>query len=71
MKRQNTQFPLTFVYSLAPDHGLFMKPYPERHISAKGVSQIHPPVSDVNFSSNISIPRVRVDIKKTEHDTTF
>ena len=46
-------------------------PYPQRHISAKSVSQIHPSVSGVNFSNNISIPQVRVNIKKTEHDTTF
>ena len=45
--------------------------YPQRHISAKSVSQIHPPVSGVNFLNNISIPQVRVNIKKTEHDTTF
>ena len=47
-------------------------PYPQRHISAKmGVSQIHPPVSGVNFSNNMSIPQVRVSIKKTKHYTTF
>ena len=42
-------------------------------ISAKGVSQtkIHPPDSGVNFSNNMSIPQVRVNIKKTEDDTTF
>ena len=41
------------------------------HISAKGVSQIHSPVSGVDFSNNILILQVRVNIKKTEHDTTF
>ena len=51
--------------------GFPWNPYPQRHISAKGVSQIHPPVSSVNFSNNISIPQVRVSIKKTEHDTSF
>ena len=48
-----------------------MKSYPQRDISAKGFSQIHPSTSGVNFSNNISVPRVRVNIKKTEHDTTF
>ena len=43
----------------------------QRHISAKGVYQIHSPVSGVKFPNNISIPKVRVNIKKTEHDTTF
>ena len=51
--------------------GFPWNPYPQRHISAKGVSQIHPPVSGVNFLNNISIPQVRVNIKKTEHDKTF
>ena len=39
----------------------------------KGVSQtqINPPVSDVNFSNIIPIPQVRVNVKKTEHDTAF
>ena len=50
---------------------LSMKFYSQRHISAKGVSQIYPPVSGANFSNDISIPRVRVNIEKTEHDTTF
>ena len=36
-----------------------------------GVSQIHPPVSGVKFSNNMSIPPVWVNIKKTEHDATF
>ena len=36
--------------------GFPWNPYPQRRISAKGVSQIHPCVSDVNFSNNISIP---------------
>ena len=51
--------------------GFPWNPYPQRHISAKGVSQIHPPVFGVNFSNNISIPQVRVNIKKTKHNTTF
>ena len=57
---------------LPPGHRLSMKSlHTYRHISAKGVSQIHPPVSGVNFSNNISIPQARVNIKKTEHDLTF
>ena len=54
-----------------PSHRLSMKSYPQRHISAKGVSQIHPPVSGVNFSNNVLIHWVKVNIKKTERDTTF
>ena len=47
--------------------------YPQRHryYGKEGVSQIHPPVSGVNFSNNISVPQVWVNIKKIEHDTTF
>ena len=45
--------------------------YPQIHISVKGVSQIHPHVSGANFSNNISIPQVKVNIKKTEDGTTF
>ena len=51
--------------------GFPWNPYPQRHISAKGVSQIHPPVFGVNFSNNISIPQVRVNIKKTENWQNF
>ena len=36
-----------------------------------GVSHIHPPVFGVNFSNNLSIPQVWVNMKKIEHDTTF
>ena len=46
-------------------------PYPQRHISAKSVSQIHLLVSSVNFSNNVSILQVRVNIKKTEHVIIF
>ena len=51
--------------------GFPSNPQSQRHISVKGVSQIHHPVSGVNFSNNILIPRVRFNIKKTEHGTTF
>ena len=37
----------------------------------KGVFQIHPPVSGVNFTNNTSIPQFRVNVKETDHDTTF
>ena len=40
-------------------------------ISFHLISQIHLPVSGVNLSNNISIPQVRVNIKKTEYDTSF
>ena len=49
-----------------------MNSLPTEAYQCKGCfSEIHPPVSDVNFSNNISMLRVRVNIKKTEHDTTF
>ena len=66
MTRQHTQFPLTFVYSIAPRPQTFHEIPTHRDILVHviGVSQIHPPVSSVNFSNNISIPQVRVSIKK-------
>ena len=69
MTRQHTQFPLTFVYSLAPRPLAFYESL--IHRDKKGVSQIHSPVSGVNFSNNTSIPQVRVNIKKIEHETSF
>ena len=39
--------------------------------SAKGILQLQPPVSGVNFSNNISIPQVRVNITETEDGTIF
>ena len=57
---------------LSPGHLFSMKSPPtEAYLYKKGVSQIHPAVSGVNFSNNISIPQVWVNIKKIEHDTTF
>ena len=41
-----------------------------RRHSAKGVSQIDP-VSGFNFSNNISISQVRINIREGEHGTTF
>ena len=31
----------------------------------------NPGVSGLNFSNNISVSQVRVDVRETEHDTTF
>ena len=45
-------------------------PHDQRH-SAKGVFQIDHPVAGANFSNNISMSLVRVNIRETEHDTTF
>ena len=39
--------------------------------SAKGVFQIRPPVSGVNFSVNILLSQVRVNIKETENGKIF
>ena len=70
---QHTLFPLTFVYSLVPmSLALHEIPTNRGILVQKGCfSKIKPHVSDVNFSNNISIPQVLVNIKKTEHDTTF
>ena len=63
---------LAFSYSLALQVTDFpWNPYPQRNVSAKIVSEIHPPFSGVNFSNNVPIPLARVNIKKSEHDTTF
>ena len=53
MTVQDTQFPLTFVYSLAPRPLAFheIHTHTEAYQCKKGVSQIHPHVSDVNFSN--------------------
>ena len=40
-----------------------------KEVNAKVVFQIHPPVSGLNISNNISVPRV--SIRETEHETTF
>ena len=59
MTSQNTQFPLTFVYSLAQGHWVSMKSLPtEKYWFKNGVFQIHPRVSDFNFPNNISVPQV-------------
>ena len=42
-----------------------------RRHSAKGIFQIHSPVSGLNLSNNISVPRVRVNIREIERDITF
>ena len=38
---------------------------------AKVAFQIQHPICVVNVSTNISIPNVSVNMRKTEHDTTF
>ena len=53
-KFPHTKFPLTLLYSLAPRPQNFHEI--PTHSGAKGVSQIHSPVSGVNFSNNITIP---------------
>ena len=50
---------------------LCMKSPPPEVWREKGVFQIQPPISGVNFSNKISIPQVRVNMRETEHDTTF
>ena len=42
-----------------------------RRHSAKDVFQIHPPISVLNLSNNVSVPQVRVNIREIERDTTF
>ena len=48
-----------------------MKYLPLEKYCAKDVFQIQTPISSVNFSNNISIPQVRINIRETKHDTTF
>ena len=50
---------------------LSMKSPPSEVECEKGVFQIQAPVSGVNFSDNMSIPKARVNTSETEHDTTF
>ena len=37
----------------------------------QGAFQIHLSVSGFNFSNNMPVPQVTVNIRETEHDTTF
>ena len=72
--RQHTQFPLAFVCSFAARLQTFNEiPTHKSILALKGISQtqIHPVVPGFNFSNNISISQVRVNIKKTECDTIF
>ena len=48
-----------------------MKSPPPDAYCEKSFFQIQPRISGVNFSNNTSIPQVRVNIRETEHDTTF
>ena len=70
MTNQYNSFLYTYFICLPPGHKVCMESSPQRH-SAKGVFQIHPPVSGVNFSNKMSIPQVGVKIRKTKHGTTF
>ena len=73
MARHHTQFPLTFVNSLTPRPLAFHEIPTHRDILVqKGrFSYSSPCFSGVNFSNNISIPQVSVNIKKSELVTTF
>ena len=61
------------LFTCTPGYWLSMKSLPtERHISAKRVFLKFILVFLVNFSNNnMSISQAWVNIKKTEHDTTF
>ena len=43
---------------------------PERQC-AKSDFQIQPSISGVDLSNNMTIPQVRVNMRETEHGTTF
>ena len=47
-----------------------MKSSPPEVWYAKGVFQIEPLISSVNFS-NISVTQVKLNMRETEHETTF
>ena len=49
----------------------FTMKFPFQKHSAKGVFQIRSPISGVNFSINISLSQVRVNIKEIENGKTF
>ena len=57
--------------NITKEDRLCMKSPPPEAYCAKSVFQIQPPTSGVNFLNNISIPKVRVNRKKIEHDTTY
>ena len=40
-------------------------------LSAEGAFQIQLPICGINFSINISIPQVKVNMRETEFYTTF
>ena len=50
---------------------LCIKSQPKERHNAKDFFQVHPPVSSLHFSNNISVPKVRINIRETGHDTTF
>ena len=72
MQGNMRSFLLLLVNSLASrPQALHEIPTPTQKHSEKGVFQIHPPVSSVNFSNDRSIPQVRVNIMESKHGTTF
>ena len=50
---------------------LFTMKFPFQKHSAKGVFQIRSPVAGVDFSINIPLSQVRVNINETENGKTF
>ena len=37
----------------------------------KGIFQIQPPISGINFSNNISVSQFGVNVRESEHGKTF
>ena len=60
----------TLVYSLAP-RSKVLHEIPTPNAQCKGCFSNSSPVSGIRFSNNLSISQVRVNIKETEHGTTF
>ena len=56
---------------LKQEYTLCMKSPPPEAESSKGAFQIQPPISGVNFSNNVTVPKAIVNMSETEHDTTF
>ena len=53
------------------EEGFTRNLHPPETYCVKGVFQIQTTISCVNVSVNISIPQIRVNLRETEHDTTF
>ena len=72
MTKQHTKFPLPLVYSFAHRPQVIAhecNPYLTDIVQRVLFKFI--PVSGVNFSHNISVSQVRVNIKESENGTTF